>query len=161
MAAVAQARQAAEEQLRAAKELTSACLREMFDDELALKYPKKMLTDVCRDISDGTHFTPTYIPQGIPFLSVKDVKEAGISFESCRYINEEQHRALIKRSNLNAAMYFIQKSAQQVLQKPLMLTANSVFLLASLFSNSDRISFHQNILKRRSIPHFAEFKRKN
>ncbi|MBD2014097.1 restriction endonuclease subunit S [Microcoleus sp. FACHB-53] len=55
------------------------------------------LAEVCRDISDGTHFTPTYVSEGIPFLSVKDVRETGISFDDCRFITEKQHRELCKR----------------------------------------------------------------
>lgn len=55
------------------------------------------LQEICRDISDGTHFTPDYISSGVPFLSVKDVKENGISFENCRYISQEQHEALCRR----------------------------------------------------------------
>jgi type I restriction enzyme S subunit len=55
------------------------------------------LGEVCRDISDGTHFTPSYVSSGVPFLSVKDVKETGISFSDCRYISEEEHRQFIRR----------------------------------------------------------------
>lgn len=55
------------------------------------------LDEVCRDISDGTHFTPTYVDEGVPFLSVKDVREIGISFDNCRFITEKQHRELCKR----------------------------------------------------------------
>ncbi len=55
------------------------------------------LQDICRDISDGTHFTPQYIKSGVPFLSVKDVKANGIFFDSCRYISQEEHEQLCRR----------------------------------------------------------------
>ena len=55
------------------------------------------LQEVCKDISDGTHFTPTYVSQGIPFLSVKDISRSEISFSNCRFILKEQHRAFCKR----------------------------------------------------------------
>ncbi|NUN63297.1 hypothetical protein HCU40_00725 [Pseudanabaena biceps] len=97
MSGVEKARAAAEAQLQAAKTLTAAYLREVFDSPEAQKWERKTLGDICRDISDGSHFTPTYISKGIPFLSVKDVKETGISFNDCRYISEEQHKDLCRR----------------------------------------------------------------
>lgn len=97
MAAVEKARAAAEAQLQAAKTLPAAYLREVFNSPEAQKWERKTLGDICRDISDGSHFTPTYIFKGIPFLSVKDIKETGISFNDCRYISEEQHKDLCRR----------------------------------------------------------------
>jgi type I restriction enzyme, S subunit len=65
--------------------------------ELPLGWRWVRLMDVCRDISDGSHFTPSYVSEGIPFLSVKDVKENGLSFDDCRYITKEQHYEFCKR----------------------------------------------------------------
>lgn len=59
----------------------------------------KTIEDICNDISDGTHFTPTYITNGIPFLSVKDLTKGYISFDDCRYVSIEEHKKLIKRCN--------------------------------------------------------------
>ena len=97
IAAVDRARVAAEAQLQAAKQLPAAFLSTVFDSPEAQQWPTQSLKEICSDISDGTHFTPTYIPAGIPFLSVKDVKENGISFQSCRYISEDEHFHLCKR----------------------------------------------------------------
>jgi type I restriction enzyme, S subunit len=97
MKAVEKARAAAEAQLKAAKILPAAYLRFIFNSPEAQKWPMKNLGDICRDISDGTHFTPTYVEQGVPFLSVKDIKGNGISFENCRYITERQHIDLCRR----------------------------------------------------------------
>ncbi len=97
MEAVERARIATKAQLDAAKVLPAAYLRAVFNSPEAQEWQRKTLGDVCRDISDGTHFTPTYVPEGIPFLSVKDVRETGLSFSNCRFITEEQHRELCKR----------------------------------------------------------------
>jgi restriction endonuclease S subunit len=97
--AVERARAAAEAQLDAAKALPAAYLCAVFSSPEAQQWPMKSLGEICRDISDGTHFTPMYVSSGIPFLSVKDVKETGLSFNDCRYISEEQHRELIRRCN--------------------------------------------------------------
>jgi type I restriction enzyme S subunit len=48
-------------------------------------------------IVDGTHKTPTYVREGVPFLSAKDVSGFSVSFDACRYIPEVEHRELIKR----------------------------------------------------------------
>ncbi|MFN9225484.1 MAG: restriction endonuclease subunit S, partial [Pseudanabaena sp.] len=45
------------------------------------------------------HFTPDYIPHGIPFLSVKDISQGFIDFSNCRYISEEEHKQLTQRCN--------------------------------------------------------------
>ena len=55
------------------------------------------LGEVCEKITDGTHHTPHYVKEGIPFLSVKNVRETGLDFENVQYIREEEHKELIKR----------------------------------------------------------------
>lgn len=97
LVAIEQARAAAQAQLEAAQALPAAYLRAVFDSPEAQKWPRKTLDEVCSDITDGTHHTPTYIPSGVPFLSVKDVRETGISFDDCRYISVEEHKQLVKR----------------------------------------------------------------
>jgi type I restriction enzyme S subunit len=97
MKAVEEARRAAEEQLEAAKLLPNALSRLIFESEEAQNWRNRKLGEVCRDISDGTHFTPEYVSSGVPFLSVKDVKENGIFFDNCRYITQEQHEDLCRR----------------------------------------------------------------
>ena len=97
MEAVQRARAAAEAQLKAAKALPAAYLRAVFNSPEAQAWPRKRLGEVCRDTSDGTHFTPAYVSGGVPFLSVKDIRATGISFDNCRYITEEQHQTFIRR----------------------------------------------------------------
>lgn len=48
-------------------------------------------------ITDGTHSTPKYTSDGIPFLSVKDMSNGKLSFDSCKYISKEEHDVLYKR----------------------------------------------------------------
>ena len=48
-------------------------------------------------VVDGTHFTPTYIESGIPFISVKDVRDDKIYFDNCKYISKDEHDKLIQR----------------------------------------------------------------
>ncbi len=53
------------------------------------------LAEACRSISDGTHFTPKYVTQGIPFYSVENV--TANDFVNVKYISQAEHRLLIKR----------------------------------------------------------------
>jgi len=50
-------------------------------------------------VIDGTHFTPTYTDNGIPFLRVTDLNNKRIDLEKVKYISEEEHNSLIKRCN--------------------------------------------------------------
>jgi len=76
-------------------------LKDKLYEKIFEKYQKEQATidSICDDISDGTHFTPTYVTHGIPFLSVKDLTKGYISFDNCRYIDIEEHKKLIKRCN--------------------------------------------------------------
>ena len=55
------------------------------------------LNELCTRISDGVHFKPEYVSEGIPFISVKDVYGNKVHFDNCKYISIEAHKELIKR----------------------------------------------------------------
>ena len=57
------------------------------------------LNNISEKIVDGVHFTPNYTESGIPFLSVKDIKNDRINFDDCKFISKEDHNELIKRCN--------------------------------------------------------------
>lgn len=97
MAEIARARVAAQAALDAATAIPGALLRVVFESDEAKTWEQRTISDVCREITDGTHVTPAYMARGVPFLSVKDIKETGISFDNCRFISEEQHRDYVKR----------------------------------------------------------------
>jgi len=53
-------------------------------------------------IVDGTHFTPTYVESGVPFLRVTDISKkfsTEIDWSKTKYIPEKEHFELIKRAN--------------------------------------------------------------
>lgn len=61
--------------------------------------PYKKLEDLCYQITDGTHYTPSYVEQGVKFLSVKNVRENEIYFDKdTKYITKEEHEKLKKRA---------------------------------------------------------------
>jgi len=53
---------------------------------------------ITNKIVDGTHITPTYVDEGIPFLRVTDLQNKEIDLNSCKYISELEHEALTKRN---------------------------------------------------------------
>lgn len=53
------------------------------------------LSDLCKSICDGTHFTPKYVDSGIPFYSVENV--TADDFINTKFISTEEHALLIKR----------------------------------------------------------------
>ncbi|MEM7182985.1 MAG: restriction endonuclease subunit S [Spirochaetota bacterium] len=55
----------------------------------------KELGEVCEKIIDGTHHTPTYVKQGVPFYSVENITLK--NFRNTKFISEEEHLRLIKR----------------------------------------------------------------
>ncbi len=57
------------------------------------------LSALTLQITDGTHHTPTYVEQGVPFISVKDLDGRTVSFADCRLIPEAEHREINTRCN--------------------------------------------------------------
>lgn len=49
-------------------------------------------------ISDGPHETPEFVDDGVPFLSVDNIIDDGISFDGCRRISEAAHLVYARKS---------------------------------------------------------------
>ena len=63
-------------------------------------YEIRTLQDVCEQIKDGTHQTPTYtddVTNGYKFLSSKDVTTGRIDWTHLKYIPEELHNESCER----------------------------------------------------------------
>ncbi len=52
------------------------------------------------EVKDGTHYTPKYIPNGIPFVTQKNIREKGFDLNNVKYISEKDHNIYYKRSNV-------------------------------------------------------------
>ena len=59
------------------------------DDEIPFDIPQNWmwtrLGSILHKLSDGTHSTPKYVDEGVPFISVKDVSNGTLSFEHCKH----------------------------------------------------------------------------
>lgn len=58
------------------------------------EWPVCELSEITNKITDGAHFTPTYVESGVPFLRVTDITE---SRSSKKFIPRAEHDELIKR----------------------------------------------------------------
>lgn len=67
----------------------------------------KYVTDL---IVDGTHFTPDYIEEGVPFLRVTDIQNSQIDQNKVKRISEGAHRELCKRANPKAGDILLSKN---------------------------------------------------
>jgi type I restriction enzyme, S subunit len=82
---------------RTAHDLGDALLQsvflEMFGDG---KWERTTLGEICSLIRDGTHVTPTYVPSGIPFITVKNITSGRLDFSVTKFISEEEHKKISK-----------------------------------------------------------------
>lgn len=70
----------------------------------------KKLKNLTTKIVDGTHFTPTYVDEGIPFLRVTDIQSTNLNLSALRKIPEEEHIQLNKRCNPNKGDILLSKN---------------------------------------------------
>ena len=71
------------------------------EDEKPFEIPESWefarFKDVTWLITDGTHSTPKYVENGVPFISVKNMSNGSLVFDNCKYISKAEHEELIKR----------------------------------------------------------------
>src|ERR1035441_7914921 len=54
------------------------------------------LEDLCKYITDGTHITPTYVVDGVRFLSSTNINACWVDFQNTKFISAEEHLQLGK-----------------------------------------------------------------
>lgn len=84
------------------------------EDEIPYKVPNNWvwtrLENISEKITDGAHKTPTYVKEGIPFISVKDIRNNEIFFDDTKFISLEEHKELYKRCNPERGDVLVTKS---------------------------------------------------
>ena len=53
------------------------------------------------DVRDGTHDTPKYTDEGYPLITSKNISSGALSFDTAKYISEEDHRQICERSRVD------------------------------------------------------------
>jgi type I restriction enzyme S subunit len=95
-AAIAKAKANAEQNLKNAKELFESYLQGVFENG---NWKTKKLNEIT-EVKDGTHDSPKYIPEGIPFVTQKNIRQDGLSFADTKFITDTDHEKFYKRSNV-------------------------------------------------------------
>lgn len=115
------------------------------DDEIPFEIPQNWawtrLGNILYKLSDGTHSTPKYVERGIPFISVKDVSGGLLTFTSCKYISESEHRELYSRCNPEIGDLLLTKVGTTGI--PVLVDTTVEF---SLFVSVALLKFNQNLL---------------
>ncbi len=145
--AAEKARLVAEKKIRKSKPLPP-----ITEDEIPFDVPEGWewvrLDHICFLITDGTHHTPTYVNEGVPFLSVKDVSKGFINFSNTRFITREEHEKLIKRCHPEFGDVLLTKVGTTGIAKVIDTTKEfSIFVSVSL------LKFDQNEI----YPIFLEY----
>ena len=116
---------------------------EITDDERPFELPEgwewTRFGNISYQITDGAHHTPTYLSEGIPFLSVKDMSSGFLDFSQTRFISNEQHEELIKRCNPQRGDLLLTKVGTTGI--PVLIETNKLF---SIFVSVALIKFAQD-----------------
>tara|TARA_Y100001935_G_scaffold123694_1_gene102773 strand:- start:397 stop:1653 length:1257 start_codon:yes stop_codon:yes gene_type:complete len=54
------------------------------------------LNTLCDKITDGSHYSPKGISEGIPMLSVKDMADNGFNYSNCKFITTDDYFDLVR-----------------------------------------------------------------
>jgi type I restriction enzyme, S subunit len=95
---IATARTNTEQNLQNARALFGSYLQSIFTKR-GKGWVTQALGNLC-EVKDGTHDSPKYVLDGIPFVTQKNVREDGLSFTNTKFISNEDHAKFYKRSNV-------------------------------------------------------------
>ena len=71
----------------------------MFGDPVTNPYEYKItnIGEACYFVKDGPHKSPTYVQEGVPFISVNNIISGKWDFSKVKYISKEDHYMFKKR----------------------------------------------------------------
>ncbi|PED17656.1 restriction endonuclease subunit S [Bacillus toyonensis] len=105
-------------------------------EEMPFKIPNKWcwerLGNISTRVVDGTHHKPTYTNDGIPFISVKDIRNNQVDFRDTKFISETEHRELAKRCNPEKGDILITKSGSTIGRTAVVNTEQEFSLFVSV-----------------------------
>ena len=62
------------------------------------RWKSMLLAEACEKITDGTHHSPPLQSLGVPYVTAKHIKEAGLDFFSDPwFVGEDDHHAIYSR----------------------------------------------------------------
>jgi len=96
-AALGEAQALVERNRANARELFESYLNGVFERK-GDGWVEKELGTIC-EVKDGTHDSPRYLDEGVPFVTQKNIKKDGLSLEDTRFISLSDHESFYRRSN--------------------------------------------------------------
>ena len=99
------------------------------------------LGSILHKLTDGTHSTPRYTMNGIPFLSVKDMSSGKLCFSHCKYISEQEHKELYLRCDPQYGDLLLTKVGTTGI--PVLIDTDKQF---SLFVSVALLKFNQSLI---------------
>jgi type I restriction enzyme, S subunit len=101
LAKISEAKKLRVEARENADNLLSAELHKIFEKGKKKGWEEARLEDVSNSVADGTHDTPKYCDQGYPLVTSKNLRPEGLSFETAKFISEEDYIEINKRSHVS------------------------------------------------------------
>ena len=95
--AIDRAKANAEKNLKNARALFESYLQSVFANP-GEGWEEKTLSSIC-EVKDGTHDSPKYVENGIPFVTQKNIREDGLTLTNTKFISIEDHENFYRRSN--------------------------------------------------------------
>ena len=96
--AIERAKENAQKNLANAREIFESYLNRVFTEK-GEGWEEGILGEVA-DVRDGTHDSPTYVPDGVPFVTQKNIRLDGLCVENTKCISQEDHEKIYQRSNV-------------------------------------------------------------
>jgi type I restriction enzyme M protein len=94
------------------------------------EWPMVELGKVCKELTDGSHFSPPTTDIGFPYITVKNLKNGDIDFVSCKKISKEDYETLVK-SGCKPEENDILFSKDGTVGKTALITSNVDFVVLS------------------------------
>lgn len=69
----------------------------------------RRMDDVIVDVADGPHVTPTYVEDGVPFVTVLNITSGRIDFRGAKHITWDDHRLFQRRARAEPGDVLISK----------------------------------------------------
>ncbi len=88
-----------QEAIKLTEELGRSLFFNLFGDPVTnpKRWELKKLSEICNRVTDGTHQSPEWSTNGIPFLFVSNIVNGEIDFNVSKYISEESWQKLTSR----------------------------------------------------------------
>jgi type I restriction enzyme S subunit len=72
---------------------THSCLNQVYSAQ-EQAYGVSTLGELCGNITDGAHLTPTFVEQGVKFIFVGSVSSGYLHFNGCKYVTPENYQSV-------------------------------------------------------------------